>query len=303
MALKNFLGLSLDNAPLINVRFDFRSTLMHFRNQSFRDQFPGRANGAIRPITTNDYTWHGMPSVLLTHILRQSIVGLESAVSGAVLIEAMDRGVATPSLRVATNDPFALKAGGTAASVFNALPSLIDSDFALNKRYPDLWIKVKKFYKEIRNPIFHSYEISENDPLPVLACLELLWEIYQWLNSWHSIENIAGGMINWSEQTLADPSYIPELSKFAGRRMFPERSLIGTVAENEVNGQITLLKISVVKGVYVGSIDRVDFSLESDTGVPTVVMMAPYEAMRMQYFMKKVQVARGWRELDDCDVR
>ena len=292
----------LDNVPLINLRFDFRATLTLFRDQRFRNQFPNAGNGEIRPIVTDFYTWHGMPNVLLTHILRDSIVGLESAVSGAVLCEAMERGTVPPQIRAATKDPFSLKAGGTAASVYHALPALIDKKFSLKAANPELWETVKQFYREVRNPIFHSSQISENNPDSTWQCLELIWEIYQWLNSWHSLEKVGGGMVAWSKETLADPSFVPALSDNYSRRLFPERSLLATATDYAADKTYSLMKIRYVKGVYLDTVDRVDVSLIGSNEEKIVAAMPPFEAMRLLNLLGQAQNARGWQIPDINDA-
>lgn len=292
----------LDNVPLINLRFDFRSTLTLFRDQRFRNQFPHAENGEIRPIVTNFYTWHGMPNILLTHILRDSIVGLESAVSGAVLCEAMDRGTVPPQIIAATKDPFSLKEGGTVASVYHALPTLIDNKFSLKLANPELWGRVQQFYREVRNPIFHSSQISEHNPDSTWRCLELIWEIYQWLNSWHSLEKVGGGMVSWSKETLADPSFVPVLSDVQSRRLFPERLLLATAADYSADKTYSLMNIKNVKGIYLDTVDRVDISLIGSDGEKIVAAMPPFEAMRLLNLLGQAKNARGWQIPDINDA-
>jgi len=291
---QTFIGLSLANVPLINLRLEILENLRLFRNERFRQQFPGAQNGEIRPIATERYTWYGMPNALLTHILRDSIVGLESAVGGAVYCEALDRRVMNQKIMEATKDPFSLGAKGTAACVYNALPSLIEKDFALELAKPDLWNKVKQFYKEVRNPIFHAYQIAEHDPNPTWKCLELLWEIYQWLNSWHPLEKVAGGMISWSEETLKDPGYVSPMSDQYARRLFPERSLLHDPEDDISTQDYSLEKIKFVKGIYVRAIDRVDVSLVDCDGKKLLLAVPPFEAMRLLDFLRRAQAARGW---------
>lgn len=112
---------------------------------AFENNFPVRTMAKLGLLSLDFFTWHGMPNVLLTHILRDAIVGLESAVSGAVYCEVLMKGTMTPQIMEATKDPFSLKAKGTAACVFDALPSLIEKKFALSRAKPELRKKVKQF--------------------------------------------------------------------------------------------------------------------------------------------------------------
>src|ERR1700741_1135025 len=167
----SMLGIRLSSVPTINLRLDFNNLLALFRSDRFRRQFFGHRGKPI-PIKTHYFTWHGRAEVLLTYLLRDAVVSIESAVGSAVFSEALSRGVMTDDLLEATKNPFSLPVRGTANLVFNALPSLIDPNVALERREPDLWKKARVFYREVRNPIFHAYEIAGADPNPVWHAFE-----------------------------------------------------------------------------------------------------------------------------------
>jgi hypothetical protein len=104
---------------------------------------------------------------------------------------------------------------------------------------------------------------------------------FQWLNSWHSLEKVGGGMVSWSKETLPDPSFVPALSEGYARRLFPERSLLPATTDYAVDKAYSLMKIKYVKGIYLDTVDRVDISLIGSDGEKIVAAMPPFEAMRL----------------------
>lgn len=292
-------GLKLGSLPLINIRSDFNSLLALFRSATFRKQFSGD-KGRVIPVKTHYFTWHGSPCTLLTYLLRDAIVGLECAISGAVWVEIASSGRMTPEISEAIKDPFSLKLRGTAACVFNGLPALVDTSYALDKAHPALWQEVKTFYREVRNPIFHAYEVAGNDPDPVWKSFELIWKIYQWLNAWHPIENLLSGPINWSPEYVKRIIEIPNVDELRVKQIIPERSLPDRGIEylNYLPHDMSMLKIEEVEGLFVGSEEFLDISMKRQDGCPVKVVMSPHAAMRLLAFLALAQKARGW-ELPD----
>lgn len=190
----NSFGLSLTNVPIVNLRLDFNLLVGMFRNEAFRRQFKGLSR-VIDEIRTPQFTWYGRPALILTHLLREAIVGIESAVCTAVLFEAQDRDLPRHQYLSAVSDPLSL-GGSTANCVYNKLPEIINPGYPLRLRNEALWLRVRTFYNEVRNSLFHAYEISDSDPDPVWQCLEMLREVHEWLNSWHPIGRVASGPIS-----------------------------------------------------------------------------------------------------------
>lgn len=290
-------GLKLGSLPLINIRSDFNSLLALFRNETFRKQFKGD-KGKVIPVKTHYFTWHGNPSTLLTYFLRDAIVGLECAISGAVWVEIASAGKMTTEISEAIKDPFSLKLRGTAACVFNGLPALVDTSFALNKANPDLWQEVKTFYREVRNPIFHAYEVADNDPEPVWKSLEFIWNIYQWLNGWHPIDKLLSGPINWNPKYVEKLKDIPDIDGLRVKQIIPDRSLPerGTEYLKCLPHDMSLLQIEEVEGLVVR--EYLDISMKGKEGNSVKVVMSPHAAMRLLVFLSLAQRAGGW-ELPD----
>ncbi|WP_281185370.1 hypothetical protein [Trichlorobacter lovleyi] len=290
-------GLKLGSLPLINVRSDFNSLLALFRSETFRKQFRGDKGRSI-PVKTHYFTWHGRPNTLLTYLLRDAIVGLECAISGAVWFEVASSGRMTPKISEAIKDPFSLRLRGTAECVFNGLPALVDTSYALDKADSALWQEVRTFYREVRNPIFHACEVLDNDPDPVWKSFELIWKIYQWLNAWHPIENLLTGPINWNPEYVKRIKDIPSLDELRVKQIIPERSLPerGTEYLECLSRDMSVLQIEEVEGVAVT--EFLDISMRGKEGKSVKVVMSPHAAMRLLAFLALAQKARGW-ELPD----
>ena len=291
----SFFGLTLSGMPLINIRFDFNSLLALFRNERFREQFKGYQGKQI-PVKTHYFTWHGRPNTLLTYLLRDAVVGLESAVSGAVFVEALDRGIMTDDLLEATKNPFSLRRRGTAASVYVGLPELIDPQFTLQSLNADLWERIQKFYKEVRNPIFHAYEIASDDPEPVWKSLELLWEVFQWLNSWHPVEKLMSGPISWSPDAIRRAKEILTLDEYRVKQIIPERGLPESERERlqYLPENMSVLLIEDVEGLAIGTEEMLDIGMKEKDGTHLKVLMSPHAAMRLLGFLALAQHHRGW---------
>lgn len=287
----SMFGIRLSGVPMLNLRLDFNDLLALFRSDRFRRQFLGHRGESI-PIKTHYFTWHGRPEVLLTYLLRDAIVSIESAVGSAVFSEALTRGVMTKDLLEATKNPFALPGRGTANLVFNALPGLIDPEFALDQRDPEIWDKTCIFYREVRNPIFHAYEIADSNPDSVWQALEFIQQLFQWLNSWHDIASVTGP-IQMDTSRLTE---IPKISDLRVEQIVPERSVPPNPERDS-----TLPKdleqapdIEDVLGMYLPSEHRVCLTMRSNLGNHVNMELSPHAAMKLLVFLAKAHEQRGW---------
>jgi hypothetical protein len=297
---KPFLGLPLQRGPLINVRLEFNELLGLFRNRLFREQFRGYKGRRI-PVRTHYFTWHGRPRVLLSYLLRDAIVGLESAVSGGVWNLAVERKLLTETVREATLNPLSLKEfRGTAACVYRGLPALIDPALALDQQTPALWRDVVDLYREVRNPLFHAFEVATDDPDPVLACFELIWQVYQWLNGWYPITNLLAGPIQWAQDFPRRLTEIPEVSDVRVNQIVPPRSLPAAYRTNDryLPADCDLISIESVDGVHVPPSELIQVSMTAESGRHVQVELSPNSAVRLLAFLALAREGRGW-ELPD----
>ena len=182
-------GIKLNNIPIINLRNEFNTYYNQFTDEVFRSQF----SNCRKPIDTPYLTWHGIPETLLTIILQRSVLGIESYVVGAVYNVLGSLGQLNQNNIKYLRNPFSLKGSGTADNFYNRLPSLASEKHRLKLYRSDLWNRTKKFYSEVRNPIFHGYELKTEtiDCFPDIY--RFLDNIYEWIDSWFNIEKLLPG--------------------------------------------------------------------------------------------------------------
>lgn len=182
-------GLKLENIPLINLRNEFNNYHQLLQDKKFRAQF----DGPVRPIKTPYLRWYKMPNDLLTLILQRAILGVEAYIPGAVLIEMGHRGLLNRNKLIFIRNPFKLGGRSTVDNYYHLLPGMLDEKCSLKVTNNSLWDQTKKFYTKIRNPIFHGYQVSNNDIDSVLRVFQHLAAIYDWIDVWHSPNNIIPG--------------------------------------------------------------------------------------------------------------
>lgn len=176
--------LELSNIPLINLRMNFHNLFLTICSKRFYDQI----NNYSTPVELPLMVWGGMHDPLFTFLLQQILTGTESYISGAVFNECGMKGLLNEETMKKINNPFLLGGRSTANNFYNKLPSLGDPNLKLKKQNIVLWDQVVQFYKEIRNPIFHGYEIRSHNIEGIYKSFVLVAEIYEWIDSWHSIE-------------------------------------------------------------------------------------------------------------------
>lgn len=174
-------GLTVQNLAIINTRQEFAEYLAALSDEEFV-----RRLGNMRfPHHLPLLTWRGLPMGLLTLMLQRSILGVESCISAAVEYRLTAMGLFTPAMATALNEPFKLRGkGGAAESFYNKLPGQIDPALQLQSMEPELWALVKRFYKEVRNPLFHGYQLASINAAGVLEAMQMLARIYGWMDGW-----------------------------------------------------------------------------------------------------------------------
>ena len=87
------------------------------------------------------------------------------------------------------NNPFSLGGRGTVEAFYEKLPALLNDSYRLSNFDPILFATVKAFYKNIRNPIFHGNQLKRAAPENVLAVLNMIRLIFNWVDSWYTAFN------------------------------------------------------------------------------------------------------------------
>jgi hypothetical protein len=126
--------------------------------------------------------------------VREVIIGIESYLNWAIFSELGSRDKLTPEIKEYLKNPFSIKGkGGTAEKYYIQLPSLFCDEITLDKYNPELWKSVKKFYDEIRNPIFHGSEFHSPDFEKLNELFDFLAKIYKWIDSWCDLDKVLPG--------------------------------------------------------------------------------------------------------------
>jgi len=207
---ERIFDIELSKIPLINLRNEFNITYQHLCSHKFYRQIIVYKE----PIDISILIWLSRPESLLTLMLQRAIVGLELYVCGAVYIEGGGRGLLNHENIKCIHNPFLLKGRSSADNFYNRLPGMIDSRIEMKILNKKLWKNTLKFYSEIRNPIFHGYEFAKSDLLKTYKCFVLLAEIYEWIDIWHSLENlIPGGSVLSSINEKVKPEWLNRIKK------------------------------------------------------------------------------------------
>lgn len=279
-----FKKIELQRIPLLNLRREVAVFIGLFNNDVFIKQFKssGQANDSIN---TPYESWYGRKEVFLTRILQTSILNIESAVCSCVYLEAKFRGISSDEITAAVNNPFILtkrKAGGTAERFFNQLPSLIDEKIKLSYFNNELWEKTDCFYKEIRNPIFHGKELKKDDPSQVKECLNLIFELFKWIDSWFDLNKLIKGGGSFKK--------IPEFKDFIRQLVVPDFVPSKTP---ESRGDIyEVPSVTDVTGMLITEYLQLTLNTVDDKFMN--LRMSPKAAMRLLGYLALAQKKTGW---------
>jgi hypothetical protein len=174
-------GLQFSNLPIVNARTEFDHHLKLLRNSEFRESL----HAILNPVVLPEITWRGLPYGALTFMLQRAILSLEACVGAAVDGELRKRKVPTAEEEEWLRDPNKIPGQrGMAQMFYNNLPGLVDPAFQLQVVDPALWRNVYRFYREVRNPLFHGDQLSIGPSEPVLEIFEMLNTVYSWMDLW-----------------------------------------------------------------------------------------------------------------------
>lgn len=76
---------------------------------------------------------------------------------------------------------------------FNRIPEKVDPNAGLKSRNGRLWNVVQEFYRDVRNPISHGYELCDVKAESLQQVFAMFDQIYSWIDSWsdpHRIQRI-----------------------------------------------------------------------------------------------------------------
>jgi hypothetical protein len=178
---KPIFDLKVSNLPIVNVRGEFAT----YTSLLADSDFVKKLYIMNQPIELPLLIWRDLPKNLLTFMLQRSILGIESCMVAAVEYELQIRGKLDAAMAEALDDLFGIPGSrGTAEAFYNKLPGLVDPRFQLLIMDVVLWQEVRSFYKEVRNNLFHGYQLQGTPVQGVKAAMEMLGKVYAWLDSW-----------------------------------------------------------------------------------------------------------------------
>jgi hypothetical protein len=126
-----------------------------------------------------------MEGGFLALLLQRAITGIESYIPAAVMIEAARRGCIEPEDGELLRNPFVVGGRGTADVYYHRLPAKLCEGISLKLRNPGLWGDNLRFYKQVRNPIFHGKEPTPDSVDGVRDAFRHIARLYEWIDSWH----------------------------------------------------------------------------------------------------------------------
>lgn len=179
-----FDEMEITNTPIMNLRKEFEEYLSLLRQDAFQQAV---FNCTVEPVRFQRFTWHGLPHGLLTLMLQQTVVGLECYVCVAVHYELSKSDRLTKESEKAIDNPFSLDRKA-AVALYDKLPALVEPSLGLALHKQQLFSSVEKFYKTVRNPIFHGSQISLSTANygKVVSSFELISAVYDWIDSWYT---------------------------------------------------------------------------------------------------------------------
>jgi hypothetical protein len=190
MQVRTTFGLTLYNIPLVNLRMEFKRTHAFMRepilDKALNPPFS-------EPIRAPLMIWGGMPDDLLTLLLQRALLGIESYIAGGVYECTGRLGKLDKELVEKIRNPFRFGSRSLVENVYHLMPSAVDDSCSLRTCDEDLWKEAQAFYKEVRNPLFHGKQLHDCEPAAVRRAFDFVARLYEWIDSWYSLELLIRG--------------------------------------------------------------------------------------------------------------
>lgn len=187
-------GIKLGNLPILAIRREFNDYHWLIAKPEFRERLRGPGPIAA-PIETPSFVWRGPVSGLLTLILQRAFTGVEAYFVGAAYWTAGRTFGLTKELVESLMDPFGkLKgSGGVPDKYYNRVPALASKGYALERADKALWEDTVIAYREVRNPLFHGYQVDDDYATGVLAVCDFIADLYRWIDRWCNLDEMIPG--------------------------------------------------------------------------------------------------------------
>jgi hypothetical protein len=151
--------LEISNIPLINLRFEFLTYYDAFQKENIEEVIDKNIKllnvpFCLLPIQNKE--------TLFTSVLQRVILGFEAFYTGAASEILIMREADLKTLRSFKQDPRRwAKDKSYCHAAFIKIPGQLNEDYRLDRRNSRLYDKVRKFYREVRNQLFHGCQFNK----------------------------------------------------------------------------------------------------------------------------------------------
>ncbi len=190
MRTGDLFGLKFSNIPTINLRMEFNSTYTYV----FSEAAAAALKPPIQAVETPMLIWLGMPDDLMTLLLQRAILGVEAYLPAALKYASAQLGVISKELFAKLDDPFSLGGRTAVSNIYHRMPSAVHTELSLQYLDQELFEKTIRFYKLVRNPLFHGQQLHDTGIEALRLAFEHIARLYEWIDYWHNPElHIQGG--------------------------------------------------------------------------------------------------------------
>jgi hypothetical protein len=172
-------GLTIRNIPTVNLRGQYAHDRRMILDGGLNDEGLHAWRFAQREVTVT----YADPESYFTTLLRTTIVGIECTIESSAWEELLFSNRLTEQLRHSVRNPSSI-ARSLPEAYYNRIPQLVNVNAPLKSYNGKLWNTVQQFYREIRNPIFHSYQLSDVKAESLRNTFGMFDDIFKWLDSW-----------------------------------------------------------------------------------------------------------------------
>ena len=180
----DLFGLQFSNIPTMNLRFEFNQTYAFVFSQSAEQAL----QSPIQPVKAPMFIWCGMPDDLFTLMLQRAVLGVEAYLPSALKFAAAQLGNQSTELFEKLNNPFSLGAASSVTNIYHRMPAAVHPELSLKHLDEELYEHTQKFYKYIRNPLFHGSQLHNTDIIALRRSFDHVAKLYEWIDYWHNPE-------------------------------------------------------------------------------------------------------------------
>jgi len=178
--------LEILNIPLINLRFEFFTYYDAFHKENIEEVIDKNIRLFNVPFCLLSIQ---NKETLFTSILQRVILGFEAFNTGAVSEVFIMKGTDIETLRSLKQDPkHWSKAKSYCHAAFVKIPSQLNEDYRLDKSNRRLYDEVRRFYRDVRNQLFHGCQFRKIEIGEFKNFLTMYKGLYDWLCDWVQLE-------------------------------------------------------------------------------------------------------------------